>query len=318
MGAVFRESTADRRTSALPLSHVSLELGHFYHEDFEAGRDRLRAAFQRVRPWADALTGMTAASVPGNRPRISTCFLVDDYFTRFSSPAEIIPLLLSEAEACGLRIDYLARESGCALSDGVDLAGAVSARLVESPAQGSNGSRPPAREVGWLSNGARTPRAEVVEAMSPAAAWTPPSEADARRHSVFADVELWDEQGEIRTWSCSLLAAVWQLLRLGLLRHQGRPVLPPRAWNDAFPDHWDDLPPLVQLRATADPFAAYQTWSVLPTRLLPVEHAVRVVLGQFAAEPGVLAQVSARAEQEGLALPPDLADRVGYVFSPES
>ena len=50
---------------------------------------------------AMAVLGYTNAAAAdragGGRPRISTCFLVDDYFTRFSRPAELVPLLLAEA-----------------------------------------------------------------------------------------------------------------------------------------------------------------------------------------------------------------------------
>lgn len=141
-GAVFRETAAEPRTQSVPLAHVSLELGHLYMEDFEAGPERLREHFARVRPWADAVRA--SAAVGAGCPRISTCFLIDDYFTRFSSPAELIPVLLAEAGDAGLTIDYLARESGCAVADGVAVAEAVEHRLVESPPAGSDGSRPPA------------------------------------------------------------------------------------------------------------------------------------------------------------------------------
>src|SRR4051794_40737813 len=135
-------------------------------EDFEAGPERLRAHFARVRPWADAVRA--AAAEGGRRPRISTCFLVDDYFTRFSSPAELVPLLVTEAERAGLTIDYLARESGCAVAEGIALAEAVQRRLVESPPPGSDGSRPTVGETGWLANGKRGPGAQTLEAMTDA------------------------------------------------------------------------------------------------------------------------------------------------------
>ncbi|WP_345943779.1 SCO2522 family protein [Streptomyces sp. SID3212] len=313
-GAVFRETAAEPRTQSVPLAHVSLELGHLYMEDFEAGPGRLREHFARVRPWADAVRA--AAAVGGRRPRISTCFLIDDYFTRFSSPAELIPVLLAEAGDAGLTIDYLARESGCAVADGIAVAEAVAHRLVESPPAGSDGSRPPAGESGWLANGERGPDTGTLEAMAQVPSWTPPTETAARRHSVFVDVEMWDDRDNRRTWSCPFLAAVWQLARLGLLRHHGEAVLRPRAWPDGetFPRRWDDLPPLVQLNASAAPFSAYRTASVLPSRFLPVEHAVRVILDQVDADRGALRQVAERSAREGLAVPDEIADRASYVF----
>ncbi|NUQ96538.1 MAG: hypothetical protein HOY79_08225 [Streptomyces sp.] len=310
---MYRETAAQPRTQSVPLAHVSLELGHLYMEDFEGGPDRLAEHFAQVKPWAEALRAATAATV--RRPRISTCFLIDDYFTRFSSPAELVPMVLAQAEKAGLTIDYLARESACAVADGIAVAEAVEGRLVDSPPPGSDGSRPPARETGWLANGERSPGTAALEAMAHVTEWQPPRETAARRHSVFLDVELWDEQDGVRTWSCPFLAAVWQLARLGLLRHLGEPVLRPTPWPDGpFPREWAELPPLIRLNPAAAPFAAYRTCSVLPARFVPVEHAVRVLLDQVEADPDVLGQAAERAAGEGLRVPDGIPDRISYVF----
>ncbi|MET9164554.1 SCO2522 family protein [Streptomyces sp. XHT-2] len=317
--AVFRETTAEPRTQAVPLSHLSLELGHLYMEDFEAGPEHLRRHFARVRPWAEAARAVAADRAGGRRARISTCFLIDDYFTRFASPAEVVPMLLEEAERAGLAVDYLARESACAVSGKVPVAEAVAARIVEEPPPGSYGNRPPAAQTGWLANGVRSPTARAPQAMRKVAAWEPPRETAARRHSVFLDVELWNEtpDGE-RLWSCPLLAAVWQLARLGLLRHQGEAVFEPQPHTGAFPDEWDDLPPLVRLGERADPFAAYRTCSVLPGRFLPVEHAVRVILDQTDVDRDALRQAAERSAGEGVPVPGPVADRVSYVYCEET
>ncbi|MGV9526188.1 SCO2522 family protein [Streptomyces cellulosae] len=317
--AVFRETTAEPRTQAVPLSHLSLELGHLYMEDFEAGPKHLRRHFARVRPWAEAARAVAADRAGGRRARISTCFLIDDYFTRFASPAEVVPMLLEEAERAGLAVDYLARESACAVSGKVPVAEAVAARIVEEPPPGSYGNRPPAAQTGWLANGVRSPTARAPQAMRKVAAWEPPRETAARRHSVFLDVELWNEtpDGE-RLWSCPFLAAVWQLARLGLLRHQGEAVFEPQSHTGAFPDEWDDLPPLVRLGERADPFAAYRTCSVLPGRFLPVEHAVRVILDQTDVDRDALRQAAERSAGEGVPVPGPVADRVSYVYCEET
>src|SRR5690606_33908279 len=139
----------------------------------------------------------------------------------------------------------------------------------------------------------------------------------ARRHSVFLDIELWDGEGPGQTFSCAFLAAVWQLLRLGLLRNDGRPVLRPRLWDGGgFPQDWDDLPPLLQLNPAAPPFAAYRTCSLLPSRYLPVEHAVLVLLDQIEVDPGALQQVAERSAGERARLPEAITDRTPYVFYP--
>ncbi|WSM39929.1 SCO2522 family protein [Streptomyces cellulosae] len=316
---VFEEASSSYRTQAVPLSHLSLELGHLYMEDFEAGPKHLRRHFARVRPWAEAARAVAADRAGGRRARISTCFLIDDYFTRFASPAEVVPMLLEEAERAGLAVDYLARESACAVSGKVPVAEAVAARIVEEPPPGSYGNRPPAAQTGWLANGVRSPTARAPQAMRKVAAWEPPRETAARRHSVFLDVELWNEtpDGE-RLWSCPFLAAVWQLARLGLLRHQGEAVFEPQPHTGAFPDEWDDLPPLVRLGERADPFAAYRTCSVLPGRFLPVEHAVRVILDQTDVDRDALRQAAERSAGEGVPVPGPVADRVSYVYCEET
>ncbi|MFG3099258.1 SCO2522 family protein [Streptomyces sp. NPDC048182] len=312
----FRETAAEPRTQSVALGHLSLELGHLYMEDFEAGPQRLRAHFAEVGPWVEAARAAATARAGGKRPRISTCFLIDDYFTRFATPAEVVPMLLAEAEAAGLTVDYLARESGCAVTGKVQVAEAVAGRIVESPPPGSYGARPPAAQTGWLANGERSPVARAPQAMKRATAWQPPKETAGRQHSVFLDVELWSQDAEgHRLWSCPFLAAVWQLARLGLLRQEGEDVLVPHPHTAAgFPDDWDELPTLLRLTEDAGPFAAYRTWSVLPNRFLPVEHAVRVILDQIEVDPGALGQAAARAKGERMPLPDSVADRVSYVF----
>ncbi|WP_217170044.1 SCO2522 family protein [Streptomyces sp. AC512_CC834] len=314
--AVFRETAAEPRTQSVPLAHLSLELGHLYMEDFEAGPERLRAHFAEVGLWVAAARAAATARAGGKRARISTCFLIDDYFTRFSTPAEVVPMLLAEAERAGLTVDYLARESGCAVTGKVPVAQAVAGRIVESPPPGSYGLRPPAAQTGWLANGERSPVARAPQAMKRAAVWQPPRESAARRHSVFLDVELWNDDADgHRTWSCPFLAAVWQLARLGLLRNEGEAVLAPQPRTAAgFPDDWDELPTLLRLNDRADPFSAYRTCSVLPNRFLPVEHAVRVILDQIEVDPGALLQVAERSGRERTPVPDSVADRVSYVF----
>jgi hypothetical protein len=130
------------------------------------------------------------------------------------------------------------------------------------------------------------------------------------------EVQLWDErEGQQRRWSCALLSAVWQLLRLGLLRHQGRPVVSPERWTAEYPDRWEDLPPLVQLADGAQPFAAFRTMSVLETRFADVEAAVRTILDQISVDPAVTEQTAAQAAAQRIDLPGDIVSRISHVFS---
>ena len=150
--------------------------------------------------------------------------------------------------------------------------------------------------------------------MAKRVAWQPPLESARRQHSIFVDIELWDDRDGCRTWSCPMLAAVWQLMRLGLLRTEGRAVVVPQDWTGPWPDSWDELPAITRLNPAAAAFAAYTTLSALSPRFLQVELAVRTILSQFAGEVPVLTQARARAERDGMRLPAELVDRIRYVF----
>lgn len=311
----FLESSADLKVESLPLSHVSIELGHLYMEDLAGGQATIQKMFAGAAPWVRAATAPRAIGCDKSSVRSSTCFLIDDYFSRFSSPAEVIPMVMSAAEQEGLRIDYLACESACARTREKRPAELVLERLVTEPVPGTTGGRPPLTQTGWLTNGQRSPDTSRGEAMAKRSPWQPPRESARRRHSIFVDVELWDEREDRRIWSCPMLAAVWQLIRLGLLREQGRPLMVPQDGAAPWPDDWDELPPVTRLNHDAAAFAAYTTLSVLSPRFLPVELAVRTILSQFAGDGAVLAQSQARAARDGMQLPDELVDRIRYVFA---
>lgn len=304
---------ASRSVHAVPLAHISIEVGHLYLDDVVRGSERLRRHFQQVAPWVETARRVWEAQVAPARLRASTCFLIDDQVVR-STPATCAAELLQAARAGGVEIDYLGRESACVVADGVPLAQLVEERIVEEPAPGTDGSRPPPTVAGWLSNGQRSPGAAHAAGPEPPG-WAPPVQTADHRHSVFVDVELWDERHGSRTWSCAFRAAVWQLLRLGLLRFRGGAVATPRPWNEHLAAGWDQMPPVVQVNPAAAPFSAYHTVSVLPRRFLATEHAVRTILSQVAVEPAVSAQVAERSRREGLALRSDPVERIEYVFT---
>jgi hypothetical protein len=311
---LFVEETATPLIRSVGLSHLSIELGHLYMNDFQEGEPRLRDQFARVQPWVRTAEAGIAAQLGGRRPRISTCFLIDDYFTRFSSPPEVVSALVSAARANGLAIDYVARESGCASADGVDLARLVLEHVVHEPVEGANGSRPPTVESGWLTNGERSPGGGPA-AMSAPRQWQPPRQSAVQNHSIFTDVELWHDGPDGRLWACAFLAAVWQLQRLGLIRDQGRPVAEPvRMAADELPTEWDEMPAVVQLNPAAHAWRAYRTFSALDSRFLPVEFAVRTILTQVSVDAAVAAQAAGRARAEGIELPAEIVARIGYAF----
>jgi hypothetical protein len=314
----FGERSALPKVRSLPLSHLSIELGHLYMEDYLAGPDRLRTLFEEAAPWAEAAASATKSRLRKGRPRISTCFLVDDYFSDLHSPDMLVPTVLDAAKSAGVVVDYLARESACAIATGpagpVSPADLLVSRLVAEPAPGTTGSRPPATESGWLANGQRSTAEDGASAMDVISEWAPPVQTSKRRHSIFVDVEMWDGSGRDRTWSCPLLAAVWQMLRLGLMRSDGEPLVEPVEEPAQWPSSWAEVPPVVKLNPRAAPFTAYATTSILSPRFLPVEVAVRTILSQVWTDPAVTSQLADRARAEGITVSDDIPDRITYAF----
>src|SRR5215469_6697091 len=98
------ESSADVKIESVPLSHVSIELGHLYMEDLAEGETAIRNTFAAVAPWVRAAQSPRAVGCDKPAVRLSTCFLIDDYFSRFSSPAEVIPTVVAAAQSESLRI----------------------------------------------------------------------------------------------------------------------------------------------------------------------------------------------------------------------
>ncbi|GAB6898778.1 SCO2522 family protein [Kineosporia succinea] len=310
----FHQTEAEPRTRALAMSHLSVEVGHLYLEDLLAGPERLREQFTEVGRWLQT----ARASVPAPKPRISTCFLIDDYFSPdLGDPGEVITMITSAATEAGVPIDYLARESACALVRGptgpVSPAQQLVDALVVEPPPHTTGGRPPVTQSGWLSNGRRSPGADDGSAMS-VVTWEPPEQTTARGHSVFVDVELWKDEPGGRRWSCALLAAAWQWLRLGLPRYQGQPLAEPEPVPDHWPARWGDLPGVLRLDDRAAPFTAQRTLSIMSSRFLLVEAAVRTVLDQVWQDPEAARLIADGAAREGLTLPADALARVGYVL----
>lgn len=325
----YEESSAKQRTERFAMSHLSIEVGHLYAEGL--GRpDALKEEMAAAAAWVSGTTEALRRRLGGRNPRVSTCFLVDDYFHEDLPEPERLLAVVGEAAAdAGLRIDYLARESACARSGPLDLAALVASRIVFEPSPGTNGSRPPVARSGWLCNGVPSPEPKRV-AMGAADQWAPPSQNSRREHSVFLDVELWNDTERGRRWSCPMLAAVWQLVRLGVLRDQGRRIGvpepaesivaaehshdPDRPIGARYPETWAAMPPILQLNPEAAPFPAYRSVSVLSIGFLEVEHAVRVICGAVRPDPGAMESIRRSAEREGIALPDELADRLTYIF----
>ncbi|WP_323746491.1 SCO2522 family protein [Catenulispora pinisilvae] len=328
----YNEMTESARVAAVPLGHLSVETGRLYLEDFADGDRKITHQLEQVAPWLEAATKRTRKRF-GRNARISTCFLVDDYSPSGAvddqpKPSEVVDIVTTAADQAGFKIDYLAREAGCAVAyerpysgprDQSALADIVAGLIVEEAAVGANGSRPPTAQTGWLSNGERSPAVSVA---MDAPQWEPPEEFGKYRHSVFVDIELWSldhyQQSAKRQYSCSLLSAVWQLLRLGLLRDAGDAVAKPYRFGagEGFPDLWQQLPSITQLTPDAAPFAAYQALSVLPPHFRAAEHAAEIIVDHLRFDKTVLKQTADRARDEtnAVTLPDNPAGRLSHLF----
>ncbi|NKY50648.1 SCO2522 family protein [Nocardia vermiculata] len=323
-GAGYSEATEQVRIAQVELAHVSIEAGHFYMSDLTNGIEPMRSQFRRVKRLVDLYTQEMKDEF-GDSARISTCFLIDDYFGSDTNPGEILEKILAVAAEYELRIDYFGREAGCWRSrrfvngqptEWVELAEMVNTWVVDDPVPATFGASPPDARSGWLCNGWRSSVFEAKPAMQ-MSQYRPSKEFGRREHSIFLDVEMWsevlDEAGNKR-WSCPFLASIWQLLRLGLIRDQGAPVAQPQPRPATWPDTWDDLPTVVQLEPRAAPFAAYQTLSILPPTYVKIEHAVRTILDHVNIDEELKAQPVVRGAAEGVIIPEQITDRLQHVF----
>jgi hypothetical protein len=325
----YSEATDRPQIARVPLSHLSIEVGHFYPNDITGDIDRVKAEFRRIVPLVSAFVESARVQF-GPEARVSTCYLIDDYFQPDTDPAEILGKLLAAADETGLTIDYLARESGCwqtsAFADGVPsgepipMAEMVAARIIAEPAPPDTGRRPPTAQSGWLCNGRRSSEHESAQAMR-GRPYQPPEEFGRREHSIFLDVQLWHTrivEGVTETrWSCSFLAAVWHLMRLGMLRYHGEPVVDPQLWRgEPWPRRWHEVPPVVQVNPAAQPFAAYRTLSMLPKLYIGIEHSVRLVLDHLDLDDDVVNQIidCAANDQVPVAVSRKISDRLSHLL----
>ncbi|MFQ6327035.1 SCO2522 family protein [Nocardia sp. CWNU-33] len=339
--AGYSEATASATITSAPLSHLSIEVGHFYMNDLTNGEDRIRAQFKEVKRRLDSNIGY-AKDEFGPKAKVSTCFLIDDYFGPDTDPGQIIGKLLKAADECGMTIDYLAREEGCFESpvyvDGVatgariPLAEMVASWIVPEPILRTTGRRPPTDVSGWLCNGRRSSDYDTVQAMR-SGEYRPAEEYGRREHSIFLDTQLWavpTKKSRVRAdadrvWACPFLASVWQLMRLDLLRYHGAPVAQPQLWpvsDDSgeftWPKAWRDMPAVVQLNPDAHPFAAYRAVSILPRTYVSIEHAVEVILGHLEIDDEVIDLAVRSGVKDGVTVPRPVSHRLEHLFVPET
>ncbi|HSW75164.1 MAG TPA: hypothetical protein VLG16_04855 [Candidatus Saccharimonadales bacterium] len=230
---------------------LSIEPGHYYANAFSRNATPpLADRFASTRLWVETAESELKQDTG---EEASTVFLIDDYTCNFK-PQRIIPQIRDAAEQSGLRIDYLAREAAC-----VPLAGFILGQLDIT----DNFTK----ELGITR--------QFQGTLEGAGRW----DTWDGRLQFGGDLYYKHAKNE---WACAHLASVWQLLRLGVLRHPDfdKPFLldgelPP--WKK-----WDEVPGLIQLNPDAAPFQARETFSILPKAYIGVENLVKKIIANLA------------------------------------
>ena len=312
------------------IADLSVEIGHLYLSDLKfdaiSGSEMENTADLEDRPPDEGESqvvdlesyvtrrldrGIAAVSPIVNRyraskKRVSTAVLIDDYFYRRSSDAELLDRVVaaimeySETAKNGIKLDYIAFEAD--LADSVRTLINLIAR--EPPA--GAGSRSQAEleyDDRWLGNGQAGRARTVKKTRRLGRVEAPPheestAEPNRRQHSIAMDIELLSLRNGFELWSCPLLAAWWQLVRLGLLRDEhGEPTMPKRT--------------IALGRDQNVPLHAKRTLTALVPEFLEVEAAVQTILRQTALSGDLRTQLKdSRQEIE----PRDHLKRISYVF----
>jgi hypothetical protein len=278
---------------------VSVEVMHIYRTGWAPGDLALHAG--REARWVE----MIGDALDRRGLSWSICMLVDDTDPR--TPGDELEQRLRDAwSTTGLPLDHVVRETECGVSIGQMIShftGEVELGL--SGTLGTAVRLPPvdvlAERRRWLGNGeparpasTRLGAAEINEEPGEAGV-QPVRVVGSRAHRIHLDVELWSAVGQgSPVWSCPMLAAWWQLLRLGAPHRDGAPLASPASGGRSLPLH------------------ARSTLTLLPAALLEVEHAVRAILERVVVPvswlpPAVDGRPAASAASH--------LDRIGYVFT---
>jgi hypothetical protein len=286
------------------MADVSIEFSHLYLANLD--RDSAELSAHIARRW---LTPVMAAYEDAGLT-VSTVVMVDDYFAPEGTDVEEKASILQAAcQEAGVRVDHIAHEAACAES-----VEQMEVHLHQEPRVGDGSSSPPPANIGsdWLSNGdpsRGTPAESEIagrlfrrdESESSVEVRSAARETARGHHSIHLDVQLWNRErsAEDRLWACPTLSAWWQLIRLGMLRDEksGRPVAPPR--TRSLPD--------------APPLPARRTITLLDSRFIEVEHAVRAILERVS-----LPEAWRRYLRQGEAFPTaqEHLERIAYIFVP--
>lgn len=282
------------------VADISVEVCHLYGDELEL--DRIVDGLRLAKPIVDSIRQACPSL------SLSICMLIDDYFGNLRvDPEDLHDRVRQAAVKADLAVNYLVSEAKLAetvrcLTDNlrpIPYPGAgslVAERPIGSYLSSTLGSQLTNRGERDLSGFPESVRNFVHDRDV-----TKPSESGlkhrARRgeHDLDLLVELWsaDPSNSANKYSCAVLAAWWQLARLGWWRGGGVGSV---------------LPGVDSLDGSI-PFAARRTISILDPAYIEIEHAVRTILEDFV--------VSGRVKAESEAFDDNVLGKVAYCFVDE-
>ena len=269
---------------------LSIEVGHLYLRDLARLDDSKWRDFVRSRILSGlASVAPTIKRYYRHKRSVSIVVLIDDYFSDDGSSPDRNDVASAVQEVADdvqqrldskfrnrhswrrpLSIDYISFESSLASS--VDRL--YNRIFLSDEVSGS-----------WLSNGqdgrpSSSERHGALIGISDIETVGREKGQTGRPHAIHVDVELFSEPSKVRNdlvqriWSCPILAAWWQLVRLGIFRDEaGLPEMP--EGTIAL-----DMSKEVSKSNSCPPFFGKRTLTVLSPEFLEVEMAVRTILGR--------------------------------------
>ena len=272
---------------------ISLEVAHIYMSEYSPAL--LEGLALELTEWTLPLYSRLHES-----STVEVVILIDDYFAPKDMDIEAAGEAIEEVVASsGIPVDRRVLESEC-----VPLAEILAREVIREPREGDGTENRAARspdDQRWIrdtDSGSHESVGAIVEPVSP---WAPKRQKsgrdgatdnvqakNSRSHLIDLAVEMFKEGdgrgGEV--WSCALLAAAWQMHRLGC---------PTPGLGDSL------LSP------------ANRTMSVISPRFMIVETAVNRILRNLRLDDPLF-----RSLQFGSSMPTndELVGRIGYLFPP--
>ena len=292
----------------MKFADLSIEIGHFYMSELQKELHADRTASEVRELVGRRMDAGFAAVAPivkryeQHKKQVSVVVLIDDYFWTKKyelSREDIADKVVQYSAEKSIPLDFVVYES--ALAESVEM---MFNRIVPFPIGGAGSRQVDGVDRSqWLSNGQagrKLVRSSKTPRLGMSVTADGPDETVVKRprpHSLHIDVEMYadDENGK-RKWACPVLAAWWQLVRLGMLRD-----------NDGNASYPSDTIVINDERK----LVAMRTLTALSPDFLEIEAAVRTILCQVS-----IPQLWQDQLRDGPRMPePDEhLSRMGYVF----